>query len=105
MRCSNTTAARAIRLNDTHPWYVLIELSSQARTGLRDTMEAILADGVERGLVADAAIADSLEQSKAFWRIREMFGEVQRQVGGSIKHDIRCRSPMCRPSSAKPMPR
>jgi D-lactate dehydrogenase (cytochrome) len=75
-------------LNDKHPWYVLIELSSQARTGLRDTLEAILADGVERGLVADAAIADSLEQSKAFWRIREMFGEVQRQVGGSIKHDI-----------------
>jgi FAD/FMN-containing dehydrogenase len=75
-------------LNDRHPWYVLIELSSQARTGLRDTLEAILADGVERGLVADAAIADSLEQSKAFWRIREMFGEVQRQVGGSIKHDI-----------------
>jgi FAD/FMN-containing dehydrogenase len=75
-------------LSDRHPWYVLIELSSQARTGLRDTLEAILADGVECGLVADAAIADSLEQSKAFWRIREMFGEVQRQVGGSIKHDI-----------------
>ena len=51
-------------------------------------MEAILAEGVERGIVADAAIADSLEQTKAFWRIREMFGEVQRQVGGSIKHDI-----------------
>jgi FAD/FMN-containing dehydrogenase len=75
-------------LAEQHPWYALIELSSQAREGLRDTMEAILADGVERGLVADAAIADSLDQTKAFWRIREMFGEVQRQVGGSIKHDI-----------------
>ena len=75
-------------LSDVHPWYVLIEISSQARSGLRDTMEAILAEGVERGLVADAAIADSLDQTKAFWRIREMFGEVQRQVGGSIKHDI-----------------
>ncbi len=75
-------------LNEMHPWYVLIEISSQARSGLRDTMEAILAEGAERGLVADAAIADSLDQAKAFWRIREMFGEVQRQVGGSIKHDI-----------------
>ena len=75
-------------LNEQHPWYVLIEISSQARSGLRDTMESILAEGVERGLVADAAIADSLDQTKAFWRIREMFGEVQRQVGGSIKHDI-----------------
>jgi D-lactate dehydrogenase (cytochrome) len=75
-------------LNEAHPWYLLIELSAQARTGLRDTMEEILAAGVERGLVADAAISSSLEQTKAFWRIREMFGEVQRQVGGSIKHDI-----------------
>ena len=75
-------------LGAAHPWYVLIELSSQQREGLRDTMEAILAEGVERGIVADAAIAATLEQTKAFWRIREMFGEVQRQVGGSIKHDI-----------------
>ena len=75
-------------LAHVHPWYVLIELSSQARSGLRDTMEAILAEGVERNLVADAAIADNLDQTKAFWRIREMFGEVQRQVGASIKHDI-----------------
>ena len=43
---------------------------------------------MERGLVTDAAIADSLEQAKAFWRIREMFGEVQRYAGGSIKHDV-----------------
>src|SRR5215212_5918626 len=75
-------------LSEKHPWYVLVELSSQQRQGLRDTMEAILAEGVERGLVADAAIAENLDQTKAFWRIREMFGEVQRQVGGSIKHDV-----------------
>jgi len=75
-------------LSEKHPWYVLVELSSQQREGLRDTMEATLAEGVERGLVADAAIAENLDQTKAFWRIREMFGEVQRQVGGSIKHDV-----------------
>ncbi len=71
-----------------HPWYVLIELSSQQREGLREVMEDVLAQGLERGLVLDAAIADSLEQAKAFWRIREMFGEVQRHAGGSIKHDV-----------------
>ena len=70
------------------PWYVLIELSSQARAGLRETMEGILTEGMERGLVTDATIAESLDQAKAFWRIREMFGEVQRHMGGSIKHDI-----------------
>ena len=51
-------------------------------------MENILAEGAERGLVEDATIAESLEQAKAFWRIREMFGEVQRHIGASIKHDV-----------------
>ncbi len=75
-------------LSGPHPWYVLIELSSQARSGLRTVLEEILAAGLERGLIEDATIADSLDQAKMFWRIREMFGEVQRHVGGSIKHDV-----------------
>jgi D-lactate dehydrogenase (cytochrome) len=71
-----------------HPWYVLIELSSQSKSGLREVIEDVLAQGSERGLVVDATIAESLEQVKAFWRIREMFGEAQRHAGGSIKHDV-----------------
>jgi FAD/FMN-containing dehydrogenase len=71
-----------------HPWYVLIELSSQSKSGLRDVLEGVLAQGLQDGLVADAAIAESLEQAKAFWRIREMLAEAQRHAGGSIKHDI-----------------
>jgi len=71
-----------------HPWYALIELSSQQRDGLRDSMEDILTQGMERGLVRDAAIADSIEQGKAFWRLRELFSEVERHAGGSIKEDI-----------------
>src|SRR5215813_5626975 len=75
-------------LSEKHPWYVLIELSSQAKSGLRAALEEILAEGLERGLIADATICDSLDQAKAFWRIRELFGEVQRHEGGSIKHDV-----------------
>src|SRR5580698_7546981 len=71
-----------------HDWYALIELSSQQREGLRDVMEEILAEGMEQGLVVDATIADSIEQAKMYWRIRELFGEVQRYAGGSIKHDV-----------------
>jgi D-lactate dehydrogenase (cytochrome) len=55
---------------------------------LRELLEEILAEGLNQELVLDAAIADSLEQAKAFWRLREMFGEVQRHEGGSIKHDV-----------------
>ena len=75
-------------LSSPHEWYALIELSSQQRDGAREVLEGILALGLEKGLVTDAAIADSLEQAKAFWLIREMFGEVQRYAGGSIKHDV-----------------
>ncbi len=81
-------AASRMPLDGPYPWFVLIELSSQARSGLRESMEEILSQGLEKGLVLDAAIADSLEQGKAFWRIREMFGEVQRHIGASIKHDV-----------------
>src|SRR5712692_3097791 len=55
-------------LAQAHPWYVLIELSSQARAGLREVLEGILADGLERSLLSDAVIADSLDQAKMFWR-------------------------------------
>jgi D-lactate dehydrogenase (cytochrome) len=81
-------AASRNPLAGPHPWYVLIELSSQARSGLREVLEEILSEGQQKGLVLDATIADSLGQGKAFWRIREMFGEVQRHIGASIKHDV-----------------
>jgi FAD/FMN-containing dehydrogenase len=71
-----------------HSWYALIEMSSQQRDGFREVMEDVLAQGLERGLVEDAVIADSIEQGKALWRLRELFSEVQRHAGGSIKEDI-----------------
>jgi FAD/FMN-containing dehydrogenase len=75
-------------LREQHPYSVLIELSSQARTGLRESLEEILSEGHKRGLVIDATIADNLAQGKEFWRLREMFGELQRHEGASIKHDV-----------------
>ena len=51
---------------------MLIELSSQQREGLRVVLEDVLAQGMERNLMIDAAIADSIEQARAFWRMCEM---------------------------------
>jgi FAD/FMN-containing dehydrogenase len=70
-----------------HAWYVLLQLSSQS-AGLRSVMEEVLAAAAERGLIEDAAVAESLEQAKAFWRIREILPEVQKPEGGSVKHDV-----------------
>jgi D-lactate dehydrogenase (cytochrome) len=75
-------------LREPHPWYVLIELNSQAREGLRATMEEILAAGTEAGLVRDATIASSTEQAKNFWLIRLILPDAQRGTGGSIAHDV-----------------
>src|SRR5581483_5998837 len=71
-----------------HPWYVLIELSSQASEGLEAAMRELLAEGARRGLVEDAAIAANLEQANAFWHLREALADVQKFAGGSIKHDV-----------------
>ncbi|MFN5490774.1 MAG: FAD-binding oxidoreductase [Bradyrhizobium sp.] len=74
-------------LESKHPWYVLMELSS-ARDDARDTLEAILAQGMEDGIVDDAVIAANLSQRQALWKLRDEMSAAQKPEGGSIKHDI-----------------
>jgi D-lactate dehydrogenase (cytochrome) len=74
-------------LEGKHPWYVLMELSS-SRDDARAALEAILAQGLEDGIVDDAAIAASLSQRQAFWKLRDEMSAAQKPEGGSIKHDI-----------------
>ena len=71
-----------------HPWYVLMEVSSQHSDGLRESLEHLLAAAIEQGIVIDATIAASLEQTKAFWHLRHVLPEIQKPEGGSIKHDV-----------------
>ncbi len=75
-------------LTGTHPWYVLLEVSSSEREGLRAALESALAAGAEAGLVNDATIAASLDQRQSFWRLRELLPEAQKPEGASIKHDV-----------------
>jgi D-lactate dehydrogenase (cytochrome) len=70
-----------------HPWYVLMEISSP-RDDARDTIEAILGQGMEDGVVLDAVLAANLDQRNAFWKLREIVSPAQKPEGGSIKHDI-----------------
>jgi len=75
-------------LGTRHPWYVLMEVSSQNAEGLRDSVEQLLAAAAEENLIEDATLAASLDQAKAFWHLRHMLPEVQKPEGGSIKHDV-----------------
>jgi D-lactate dehydrogenase (cytochrome) len=75
-------------LANQHPWYVLMELSSQSQSGLRATLEDILMTGAERSLIEDATVAESIEHTKAFWLLRHHIADTQKYEGGSIKHDV-----------------
>ena len=75
-------------LADRSPWYVLIEMTAGTRARLDEAMEASLKEGLELGLVTDAALAQSETQRGDFWRLRESLSDVQRLEGGSIKHDV-----------------
>jgi len=75
-------------LDQVHPWYVLLQVASAAQQDLRTTLEEALETAMERGLVNDAAVADSVEHRRAFWHLREILPEAQKPEGGSIKHDI-----------------
>ena len=72
------------------PWYALIELSdSEGEQHARERFEAVVGQAFEDGLVSDAAIAESLQQSEALWRLRdEALGEAQKRDGRNIKHDV-----------------
>ncbi len=76
-------------LQGVHQWYVLLDISSsRSAEDARETIEAILTEAYEAGLVEDATIADSTAQEKSFWHMREAMSLAQKPEGGSIKHDI-----------------
>ncbi|REE07497.1 FAD/FMN-containing dehydrogenase [Paraburkholderia sp. BL27I4N3] len=78
---------RALRSAADH--YVLIELgTSQPESPLRETLETVLGQAIEDGLVFDAAIAESEGQQAALWRLREEQSEAQARAGASVKNDI-----------------
>ena len=73
-------------LGAAHPWYVLAEIADSGEPRvLRDSVEAALADCAEQGALRDAAIAQSVEQARSLWRIRETIPEAQFT---NVKHDV-----------------
>ncbi len=76
-------------LSSPHAWYVLFELSSPREgEAVAQLGEALLAEAMEAKEIDDAVLAASLAQAKELWRLRELMSEVQREEGGSIKHDV-----------------
>jgi len=76
-------------LEQSYPWYVLMEISGQGPPdSLRDTVEGLLGGGLEDGEVLDAVLAADRAQGQALWKIRESIPEAQNHEGQSVKHDV-----------------
>jgi FAD/FMN-containing dehydrogenase len=74
-------------LADRHPWYALVEATSDGADPV--DLAVLLAPLVERGVVADAAIAANEAQASAMWRIRDSLSEAERAAfGPATQHDI-----------------
>ncbi len=87
--CNRHIAGTSDPFSAKHDWYVLIEFStSRPGSGLRGTFDKLLETAFEAGTLVDAVVAESLEQAKSLWRIRESLPEAQKHEGGSIKHDV-----------------
>ncbi|WP_422055685.1 FAD-binding oxidoreductase [Sphingomonas sp.] len=73
-----------------HPWHVLIEsvASDAAAEPPAQTLERLLAAGLDRGLIRDAAIAASEAQAEALWKLRDSISEAERASGPALQHDI-----------------
>ena len=74
-------------LEERYPWYVLVEATSDNAEPV--DLAGLLAPLVERGIIADAAIAASEAQANAMWRIRDSLSEAERAAfGPATQHDI-----------------
>jgi FAD/FMN-containing dehydrogenase len=71
------------------PWSVLLELSDpQSAEHARAQFEALLEAALAQQLIDDAAVAQSVAQSKTMWHLRESIPLAQAEEGLNIKHDV-----------------
>lgn len=73
-------------LSGDHAWHVLVE--AVGREDIREALIAALAEAIDAGIVADAAIAETEAQADALWKLRESLSEAEARDGMAAKHDV-----------------
>ncbi|MBB5046907.1 FAD/FMN-containing dehydrogenase [Rhodopseudomonas rhenobacensis] len=70
--------------------YVLLEVSDgESEQHAQEALERVVGSAIENGIAIDAVIADSLAQSQALWRLRQVnLAQSQLRDGRVIPHDI-----------------
>lgn len=73
---------------DIHTWHVLVELSDTGdATALAATMQTVLEQALEAGLVSDGVVATSEAQRKAMWLVRHSVSEANKKAGVGLTSD------------------
>lgn len=80
-------------LGTDHEWTVLLEWAGagtgdRAGEAMQAALQDMLAAALESGEIADAIIAQSEEQRRHLWFLREAIVAAQSHAGPQIKHDI-----------------
>ncbi len=71
------------------PYFVLMECSgSEPEEQMTTRFETLLHQAIEKEIIYDAVLAQSLSQSRLMWALRENISEAQSKEGKNIKHDI-----------------
>ncbi|WP_283811551.1 FAD-binding oxidoreductase [Bradyrhizobium betae] len=69
-------------------WHVLVELSDTGDAGaLAATMQTVLEQALEAGLVSDGVVAASEAQRKAMWLVRHSVSEANKKAGVGLTSD------------------
>jgi FAD/FMN-containing dehydrogenase len=69
-------------------WCVLIEVGLSGDLDPSTALEDLFAAALEGGMASDGLVAQTTQQARDFWTIREMIPEANRRVGSVSSHDI-----------------
>jgi len=76
-------------LSSAHPQYVLLELSDTESEGhAMSLLETVIGGALDDDIVQDAAVASSIAQANAMWKLFGHIFPAQAMEGKNIKHDI-----------------
>ncbi|MCP5246940.1 MAG: FAD-binding oxidoreductase [Candidatus Accumulibacter sp.] len=71
------------------PWHLLVEVSGgDEQSAGQQALEGFLAEALASGTIDDAVVAQSSDQARRLWAMRENIGEAQKLEGLSVKHDV-----------------
>ncbi|WP_084862617.1 FAD-binding oxidoreductase [Salibaculum halophilum] len=75
-------------LDPVPEWCVLTEVGLGAGQAAQGALEALFAAALDAGLTEDGTIAQSVQQARALWAIREGIPAANRAIGAVSSHDI-----------------